>query len=150
MNRRYAFNIVFALLLGFLLPSCEVSDNGDLDGFWYLTRLDSIQTGTTVDMHNRQLTWSFQMDLMQTFDGSQDHWDTITMFRFEHTGKQLIISEPFIYDRLNGDKFLTPDRYWEIRHYGINSVPDIFMVDKLNRKHLHVHDDVLRLYFEKR
>ena len=150
MNFRFATYILIILIFGCWITSCEVSDNGDLDGYWYMTRLDSVESGKTVDMHNRQLTWSFQVNLMQTFDGSHDHWDSIMMFRFDHTGNQLIISDPFIYNRLEGDEFLDSTQYWKLKHYGINDIPTCFKVEKLNRKKMRLSDHVVRLYFEKR
>ena len=52
--------IIGALLMS--LTSCEIetSDNGKLDGFWHLERVDTLATGKSVDYTNKLVFWGVQ------------------------------------------------------------------------------------------
>jgi hypothetical protein len=132
-----------------LLSACECSDNGDLDGMWHITRVDSITNGASADVRKDLKFWSFQDKLVQLFNYHTDSSKEILMARFEHSDKLLIISTPFIYNRLDGDIFLSDDSLYLLYPHGINCIPDTFTVEKLNRKKMQLSDDVVRLYFEK-
>lgn len=135
-----------------LLSACEGSDNGDMDGMWHITRIDSLDSSASADIREDLKFWSFQGNLMQVFDYNETGWDswrTVIMTRFNHANGQLIIHTPFIYNRLDGDIFLSEDSLYLLYPHGINCIPDTFTVEKLNRKKMQLSDDVVRLYFEK-
>ncbi len=133
-----------------LFPSCENSSNGDLDGFWYMTRMDSIQIGKSVDMHKERKSWSFQHNLMQVYSHNDRYeFKHTIMARFNHAGNRLIVSDPFIYDRMHGDIELTQDSIYRLTPYGINNVPDTFIIETLSDSKMQISDDVIRLYFDK-
>ena len=139
-------------LAAIALSSCEASDNGDLDGMWYLTAVDSLQAASDVhvSMKGKSHTWAFQADLVQFFNYDEDHWDgDILMGRFDCGGGQLIIRDPFIYDRMDGDRFLTLDTLPYLSAHGINSLPDTFAIERLDRRHLRISDHLVRLHFDK-
>lgn len=129
--------------------SCDGSDNGDLDGMWHITQIDSIANNQSIDIASDLRFWSFQDKLLQLFNYKADSWKTVLMVRFEHSDGQLIISSPFIYDRMDGDIPLADDSLFLLYPHGINSVPDTFDVEHLDRKKMQLSDDVVRLYFEK-
>lgn len=144
------FLIIQLTALCFFITGCNISDNGDLDGFWYLTKIDSISNNTSVPMREAGISWSFQAKLMQVGShNSNAYWKYVIMSRFNHQGNQLELSEPFIYDRMNGDVFLTADSLHRLTPFGINSIPDLFIVEKLSSSKLQICDQTLRLYFEK-
>lgn len=142
--------IIIATVLLLLLPSCEMSDNGDLDGYWYMTRIDSIQSGKTVNKREDRLTWEFQDKILEFYNHNDLYEFRHTlMARFEHSDGQLIVYNPFRYDRMNGDVALTADSLEYLRPYSINAVPDTFQVEKLSDSKLQITDNYLRIYFEK-
>ena len=50
-----------------LLCSCDkfhVSDNGELDGFWQLTSVDTLANGRSADMKEKMIFWAVQTDLL--------------------------------------------------------------------------------------
>lgn len=148
--RKSCFITLLALLLAApFLCSCQKSDNGDLDGMWYLTRMDSVQTSKSYNVRSRRVTWSFQARIMQCFNYNEDSWKKVLMTRFKDEGTQLIISDPFIYNRMEGDIPLTADSIHYLAPHCINSIPDTFALEKLDKKTLIIADDVLRLTFEK-
>ena len=53
LTKLFVTTVVAALLMS--LASCEIetSDNGELDGFWHLERIDSLEKGKTVDCSNQ-------------------------------------------------------------------------------------------------
>ena len=38
----------------------ETSGNGDLDGFWHLVAVDTVDTGGVLNLSDERLFWSFQ------------------------------------------------------------------------------------------
>jgi len=133
-----------------LMTSCESSNNGDLDGMWYMTRIDSLQSGKTTNMRTAQRTWSFQGKLMQVYNYTDNsEYYHIIMSRFDNSNGLLIIHDPFIYNRMEGDITLTADSLYRLRPYGINSVPDTFVVEKMSDQKMQISDNYLRIYFDK-
>ncbi|MBQ0056497.1 MAG: lipocalin-like domain-containing protein [Bacteroidales bacterium] len=149
MKKLSLLSAISVIILSMTLTGCEVSGNGDLDGFWYMTRLDSIATGQSCDMRPARLSWSVQAKIIQFFDHEKNDLKRIPMARFEHDGNTLTISEAFIYNRMDGDEPLTADSLYLVRPYGVNSLPDTYHVEKLTSSRLQISDDVVRLYFEK-
>ncbi len=131
--------------------SCEKVDNGDLDGVWYMTRMDSIATNQSIEMRNKRKTWSFQSRLMQVFGHNNLQYDRshVIMSHFSATNGKLIVVDPFVYERMHGDIMLTNDSLDRLRPYGINHVPDTFVIEKLNSSKFQISNDLIRIYFDK-
>ena len=143
------------LLLGLSsahFSSCTRIDNGDLDGLWLITQVDSLQTGTSDNVRENVRTWSFQNNLMQFYNQkgeNYDDWSMTMMGRFEHTNDMLIISDPFIYNRMEGNIHLTIDSVQYLAPHYINSLPDTFYIEQLTSKKMRIADDVVRLHLIK-
>lgn len=134
-----------------LLVSCETtsSDNGELDNMWYLTRVDSLSCGKSVDYRPRHFLWSFQGTLLQTNCVDSVIMGLFYMSRFENKGSQLIVKSPFIYDRVHDDSLITENTLHRIRPYGINSLSDTFQIEKLHDDALVLKGNIVRLHFDK-
>lgn len=52
--------------ISLVLSSCtlETSDNGDLDGFWHLERVDTLATGNYLDLSRERVFWGVQHKLI--------------------------------------------------------------------------------------
>ena len=56
----------------FSLSACEIEthDNGKLDGFWHLEKVDTIATGGVCDMSQQKVFWSVQAMIIEVSDRS--------------------------------------------------------------------------------
>lgn len=137
---RKIFYILMAMT--FTLTACELetSGNGDLDGLWKMQGIDSLSSGSFVDMSQRQVAYSVQMNLLQLSGiGSS------VFCRFEHKGDSLIIYDPRAKDSIN--PYITNIEV--LRPYGITRMPMPFHVDALSGSRMILSSDSIRLYFEK-
>lgn len=136
----FAFGFISVLLAG-----CDVesSDNGDLDGFWILERVDSLSNNAVCDYSDHRAFWSFQYKLLQLSNG----YDKTIICQFERDNDRMLLKDPCIFDRTWGD---TPVTDVEIlKPYGINSINENFKVMSLNSGAMVLESSVLRLYFKK-
>ena len=132
------------LILTHVSCKMDTSHNGDLDGYWKLTSIDSLTIGTTCDYTNRSIFWSVQKNLMNVRDnaGGKEY-----VFRFEQTDSSLTIYNGQIYDKLRGNEFV--EDMSELSPFGINSQPAHYVIDHLSSRRMTLHDDQLRLNFKK-
>ena len=65
-------SLLTTLATTLLFASCnvETSDNGPLDGFWHLERVDTLATGGTTDYSSGYVFWGVQKDLIYIKDSS--------------------------------------------------------------------------------
>jgi len=141
--------LFFIFCISAVFSSCEHSQNGDLDGVWYLTQVDSIQQHASISTRGEKKTWAFQAQFVQFFDYNYSDWNKLVMARIEYNDDKIIINSPFIYNRVDGDIPLTADSLQYLQPYFVNSIPDTFNIEKLTHKELRISDNTLRLYFEK-
>ena len=99
------------LALGSLLFSCtlETSDNGKLDGFWKLTRVDTLATGGVLDLRESGIFWAVQMNLMSVQDKYVEDSPEY-LFRFEHKDGKLTLSAGYLYSIRDRKKAKVEDR----------------------------------------
>ncbi len=130
-------------LAALLCMSCEfeTSDNGDLDGFWQLRQVDTLQGGSA-DMRGNGVYWAVQTDLLQARTSSVD-----VFFRFSHTSDSLFLSDPYFNDRMSSDIKVTDPA--PLAPLGINRLEERFRVVSLDGGSMVLQSDVLRLYFRK-
>jgi len=134
-----------------LLSSCRFngSHNGDLDGFWMLTQIDTLSNQHSVTCREQLLFWSFQSNLMKTQQLNENFDKTIYLYRFCHEGNLLEVFEPHEYERMTGNIPIHTDRLGEISRFGINALDEQFVVEQLNSKKMILKAESLRLHFEK-
>lgn len=135
-----------------LLVSCELetSDNGDLDGFWHLTTVDTLANGVQTDMVSQNIFWSFQKDLLQ-LRGSTDSEKELQEFylRFLIKDEQLLLSDIHLRDREKDDPQVDETTMPLIYIYGIRQLQETFKVLKLDNKEMIIQNNTLRLRFTK-
>jgi hypothetical protein len=141
--------IFVTMFVGLLCAACDTtsSDNGDLDGMWYLTRIDTLSNGHSADYRDRRIFWSFQGTLAQFnhADGTNHYY----MSRFDHTASRLRLSDVFLYDRVEGDRFIDSSTLNELRPFGINNLSEDYLVKSLDEDKMILQDEELCLHFEK-
>lgn len=144
MRRRYTlFMLAVAVSATMSFTSChlEASNNGNLDGYWQLTKVDTIGGGSR-GMKEVSVFWGFQFRMLQVVSP-----EMIVDMRFSHTGDSLVLSEPYIDARDKGDVKIEDVEL--LRPLGINALEDRFSVEHLSSDKMILRDDRLRLYFRK-
>ena len=150
-SKRISQYLIFSssAFLVFSFTSCELetSGNGDLDGFWHLVQVDTLQTGGVKDTSKDLFFWSFQVNLLEFSDRS--YQIPIFMARFNHDNGQLKVTQPCLYNRDEGNEMVTEENVKDISPYGLNALEEIFRVEELSGSRMTLSNGTLRLYFKK-
>lgn len=128
------------------LTSCELemSDNGQLDGFWMLRTVETLNDGTVDDVHEQLISWAFQGRLMQARSA---HKLEEVLFSFDHRGDSLHLFHPYFYHREIDD---VPVLHAEDLHYvGIRKLNEGYKVLELSGSTMRLQSDQVRLTFKK-
>lgn len=148
MTRKNIFiSMAMAVLTAITMASCtlETSDNGDLDGFWHLTSVDTLSTGGVLDMSEELVFWSVQVHLLNTVDrkgGAGSYF-----FKFEHNENTLRLYNPCLDDRMNGDPEV--DSPEPLQPFGVNAIDETFSVETLTGSTMILSTERLKLTFKK-
>lgn len=139
--------LLYITLIAVSLYSCDIesSDNGDLDGYWQWTSVDTLATGGTEDMRSSKIFWAVQADLLEIRDNTKTHYNVF--FRFSHTADSLILSEPVIDNRESNDSIL--EDYSILLSYGITEIPAAFYVSHLSGSKMVLYSSNYCLSFRK-
>ena len=149
---RMKINITILLSFLFtavLFTSCDIetSDNGDLDGFWHLERVDTLSTGGSTDLSQAKLFWSFEVKLMALQGGSDRFY-----LRFNQTSDSLTVLSPY-YNRGHEENDSTGDipvtDPTAMSQYGIDSLEVHYKKEALSGSKMVLRSRRLRLYFKK-
>lgn len=151
LSKRISQYLIFSIsaFLVFSFTSCELetSGNGDLDGFWHLVQVDTLQTGGVKDTSKELFFWSFQVNLLEFSDRS--YQIPIFMARFNHDNGQLKVTQPCLYNRDEGNEMVTEENVKDISPYGLNALEETFRVEELSGSRMTLSNGTLRLYFKK-
>ena len=131
-----------------MTTACEMdsNDNGALDGFWHLERIDTLVTGGVNNTADDYLFWCVQSRLVEVGDRRNGYKPGI-LFSFRHEGSVLSFYNPLHSDRANGDRPV--EDVDDLRPYGINEMEEHFDVETLNGSKMVLRSKVLRLVFKK-
>lgn len=148
MKKLAQFVIICILGLSFSACEMETSDNGQLDGFWQLTSVDSLNSGRSADMHQSGIYWGIQVHLLSIKDMKKDQ---SFMFRFSMTGDTLRLYAPIKDIRHSAGEVLdehvmTP---MELRNIGFSHLEERFKVLQLTGSRMALQNERLRMYFRK-
>lgn len=129
-----------------LMTACELetSPNGDLDGFWQLTFIDTLSTGSSADMRASGIFWAVQMRLLEVQDTGTGK---SVFFRFRHTGDSLFLHDPY-FDVRRPDIIEVKDAM-ELQPYGIGHLEERFAVLGLDGNKMRLQSERLRLHFRR-
>lgn len=143
MKKRLTY-IFLATIVALTACDFEVSDNGDLDGYWQLHQTDTLATGGTDDMHQSGIYWAFQVHLMEM----RDLQSRISiLYRFEHSGSQLRIYNPIANYREVSDSVITDVSL--VNRYGIEHLDELFHIEQLNSDNMILTNDTYRFHLRK-
>jgi hypothetical protein len=129
------------------ISSCtlESSNAGAFDGMWHLTAVDTLSTGGAKDMGEEMIFWSFENKLMEADDKSGTHQSVL--FRFKDNDGKLTLSNPYAYDRTNGDKLITDSTM--LMPFGINKLQEEFQILRNKGGRLELQSATLKLSFKR-
>ncbi len=138
--RTKILSTIMVLSVAMLLSSCdfETSGNGNFDGYWKMTTVDTLATGGTLDLTNQSRFWSVEHKILMINN---------YMFRFKRADGILTISEGHK-DNLSNTKPGIDD-FTPLHPYGIHSQPEVFNIDHLSKKRMVLSNDTYRLSFKK-
>lgn len=141
--------VLYIFVMGMLLTSCELetSDNGELDGYWHLVKVDTLATGGSNDLSETRVFWGVQMNLLQAVDHDHDTGHYGYLFNFDYKGQTLRLYNAHKHERADGDPLV--ENVEVLAPLGINALDDLFGIEKLNSDRMVLRDDFLRLWFEK-
>ena len=150
-------SLLATLATPFLLASCnvETSDNGPLDGFWHLERVDTLATGGATDYSSGYVFWGVQKDLIYIKDSSNSNVGAYYL-RFNQTNDSLHITKIYLdhghednpYHEQGGDIPVEAiDR--NLRFFGLNALPEHFKKEAINGNRMILSTEKLRLKFKK-
>jgi len=146
MRRLIMYGMAVASLLASLC-SCdfETSGNGDLDGNWHLTAIDTLTTGGVADLKDTRCFWGVQHDLMQL-----NNYDSGAQLyaRFEQGDGTLRVYSFYTPSReAAGDQPLADEAM--LRHFGVSDFDVTYSVEQLDGARMTLSDGQLRLHFRK-
>ena len=157
MKRYRVFHIAFVVLIGtfvMLFSSCEMetSKNGDLDGYWHLESIDTLENGGTCDFSARKVFWGIEHKLILIKDLEVGPFDGFYM-RFNQTGDSLLIPKAYRknqnYHEGDDDAPISAEVTNDLRYYGINNLPEGFAKEALSGSKMILRSKTLRLKFKK-
>lgn len=137
-----------AACCGALFSSCDdfhISDNGDLDGFWQLTYVDTLYNGHSGDVKKLMIFWAVQANLLEIRDLTYGHVNVF--YRFNHNGNLLTLSNPVADNRAISDSIITDVN--TIRYYGLSHLTETLKILRLDSKKMTLESERLRMYFRK-
>ena len=135
-----------------LMTAChmESSENGHLDGFWHLVRVDTLSTDTlsivgTSDLSQDYFFWAFQFQLLSVRNTQKSPEEYF--LRFQRQGDELVLSDPFQYV-LQG-KDAPVENIDLLRPFGINDQEERFRIVHLSSRRMTLQNHFLVLTMQK-
>lgn len=137
--------LFYIMIACMVMTACEIqpSNNGDLDGYWQLTDVDTLSTGGTADMRENRVFWGVQKGLVETWEIGKK----AVIFRFIYDESSLTLFDPYKDDRDAADIKVTDVS--ELYSMGINNLKEHFDVTALNGGSMTLTSSTLRLRFRK-
>ena len=70
------------------------------------------------------------------------------MCAFDYRNNSLRVYSVSLYDRMNGNQYLSEEEISEVRKFGINSLDETFRIESLSERVMILKGSKLRLVFE--
>ena len=127
-----------------MLAACDIetSDNGDLDGFWQLTAVDTLATGGHADMRTEGVFWAVQGRLLQLKKDADCYF-----CHFKHADGLLTMETLRLWSKEEQDPEVTDIA--DVQPYGVNAFDEQFKVITLTSGRMVLESSLLRLSFRK-
>jgi len=148
MKKRFAIiPFLLAILITMITASCEVEfvNNGKLDGYWRLMKVDTLATKGSLDLSKRLIFWGVEAHLLEVVDRDTVYVDYLMHFDYEND--KLTLGEPYHYKQQIVDSLVTDAK--ELNSFGINKIKESFNVEKVSGSKMVLSSETLRLWFDK-
>ena len=142
--------ILYLLALGMMAVSCELetSGNGNLDGYWQMSQVDTLETGGIADTRESLIYWGVQGNLIQIrYSENYVYLGEGLLFRFDNKKSMLTLSSPVIHHLYETDEPV--DDVEILKPYGIYHLEEKFSIELLDEDSMVLTNDVLRLHFRR-
>jgi hypothetical protein len=142
----YTLTLIY-VIFGFSSCELETSDNGGLDGNWQLLSIDTLNTGGTNNMKDKQIFYAVQFHLINIYarNVNNEYITPESFFHFSQTCDSLIL---YSTDITQNDTYAHKDSFLTgLRPLGINSLEEHFKIETLNSKSMVLKSKELRLHF---
>ena len=158
MRMKKILSLAIAAVVATSFAACdlETSDNGNLDGLWHLERVDTLATGGVCDCSKGYRFWGVQHKLIFIYGTEGDSYAGSYYLRFEQTADELNITKMYANhwhednpDTEQGGDVPVLEIDDNIRHLGINELPENFTKEKLTGSQMILRTEKLRLTFRK-
>lgn len=139
-------------VLAVLANSCsiETSGNGDLDGFWRLTSVDTLSTGGSCDLSKSCLFWAVQGNLLELqAPPLYEEENNGIIYTLDYDGDMLHLAHPRFLKRLKGDPALREEHLCFLNPFGVSSLEEFFHIRHLSGSRMTLESKALQLHFEK-
>lgn len=143
---------LMAGVLAFSSCDLETSKNGDLDGFWHLESIDSLDNGHSADLSKLHVFWGVEHKLIAARETDFNYGRYY--FRFDQTSDSLKITKVYRdhWHQDNGDDggdIPQSEVNDSLRYFGINEIPEGFLKEALDGSKMILKSKTLRLKFKK-
>lgn len=142
-----AFMVTALVVTALSSCSIESSNNGDLDGYWHLERIDTIATGGVNDLSEQRLFWSVNNKLLMLRGDSSSYF-----MRFRQTADSLVVFSPYLnggHEDIEGGGDHLVNNPVLLHPYGIGRLEEHFVKESMSGSHMVLRSPELRLYFRK-
>ena len=139
---------LFICMMVTMMTSCswfETDNAGDLEGLWHLRSVENLSDGTVTDYSKKRIYWAFQKKLLEMQD--KDNNTASILWRFAHNDSRLILTQPYRYDRENGDEPLESTEL--LLPYFIDNLEEEFYIDHLGSGTMLLTSPTVRMSFRK-
>ena len=137
---------IFAIIacVTLMLAACDIetSDNGNLDGIWQLTAVDTLATGGHADMRMKNTQWDVQGCLLQLRNELG-----IYFCHFKHADGTLTMETLRLWSKELQDPEVTDIA--DVQPYGVNAFNEQFKVTILTSDKMVLQSEMLKLSFRK-
>lgn len=138
--------IIIAAAISMASCTLEMSDNGDFDGYWQLSAVDTLATQGHCNMRDSGIYWAVQKDLVvtrATIDGRLGE----ILYVFNITADSLILHNPYVLYRDASDIKVTDVE--RLRRYGVNNLEEKFRILQFESGKMVLQSQMLNLYLRK-
>lgn len=156
MKQRIVYTLLAVVAIG--LTACEIhtSNNGDLDGFWQLSQVDTLANNRSGDVRQRGVFWCVQADLLEMKDlhdmtANEELPHVSVFFRFKHEQGKLRLWEPLadLRDESQEEPDSVVTSVSTIAFYGLSRLDETFDVLRLDADCMTLASEKFRLHFRK-
>lgn len=141
---RSLLTILFYVAITTTACTIETSGNGDLDGFWHLTNVDTLATGGITDYSQKQVFWSFQGKMYKMRDFSTG---IAVIGYFTRHDDSLFIANVYRDDRMYDDPPIKDVA--ELYVYGVDAINEHYSIVYLSSSRMTLKSTTLELEFKK-